>query len=150
MQWWIWVVLGAGLFIADVALINTYYLIWFGIGALLVGLLAAVVPESALWLQVAVFGVSSLSSLLLWLFVMQPKFRAREMEKAKEEAPGQSGVVVRFNDGRGTLRLQGPVGGRDVWEFRAETEVRPGDRLVVDEVGNDGVLRASPMQAVTG
>ena len=65
------------------------------------------------------------------------------MEKAKDEAPGQSGVVVRFNNGRGTLRLQGPVGGRDIWEFYTEAEVRPGDRLVIESVGDDGIAQVS-------
>jgi len=150
MEWWIWIVLGAVLLIADIALINTYYLIWFGVGALLAGLLALVAPESAMWLQIAVFGVSSLSALLFWLFVMQPKIRAQEMEKAKDDVPGQSGVVVRFNNGRGTLRLQGPVGGRDVWEFYSEADVRPGDRLVIESVDEDGVARVTSPPVAAG
>ena len=86
MEWWIWIVLGAVLLIADIALINTYYLIWFGAGALLAGLLALVVPESALWLQIAVFGISSLASLLIWLFVFSAKISCAGNGKSKRRS----------------------------------------------------------------
>lgn len=144
LEWWHWIVLGAVLFIADIALINTYYLIWFGVGAVVVGALLAASPETATWVQIAVFGAFSLASLFGWLYWLQPKFRARDRLLAKDELPGQSGVVVRFSNGRGALRLQKPVGGRDVWDFSGDGDIRCGDRLVVESVGADGVMKVSP------
>ena len=52
--------------------------------------------------------------------------------------PGLAGVVVRFNNGAGLLRLQRPVGGRDIWDFRSAKECKPGDRVVIGEVDKNG------------
>mgnify|MGYP000075370897 CR=1 FL=1 len=45
-EWWHWIVLGLGLVVAELA-VPAFFIIWFGLGALLVGLVLLVVPLGA-------------------------------------------------------------------------------------------------------
>ena len=138
IEWWHWVVLGCALLAADALLINIYYLIWFGIGAVIVGLLLPVFPSAAFGLQLVLWGVLSSLLLVQWLFWLRPVFNRKRAAEARVLLPGLAGVVVRFNNGAGLLRLQRPVGGRDIWDFRSAKECKPGDRVVIGEVDKNG------------
>ncbi len=133
-------VLGAFLLVVDVVLINVYFLIWFGLSGLLVGLLLALVPELPQWLQITAFTAFGAGLLGIWLFLLKPRKRTQDIQKAQSDMPGQSAVVVRFSNGTGKMRLQRPIGGRDVWEFAFQGNVRPGDRLSVVSVSSEGVV----------
>ena len=137
--WWLWIVLGAGLLVADLLYINIYYLLWFGLGAIAVGLFSLAWPLVPFWQQLVLFGGLSAAMLALWLVFLRPRTLARRLLEAQNEMPGQAAIVVSFANGRGVLRLQRPVGGRDVWNFTAAA-ARPGDRVVVASVGADGVV----------
>ena len=130
--------LGCALLAADALLINIYYLIWFGIGAVIVGLLLPVFPSAAFGLQLVLWGVLSSLLLVQWLFWLRPVFNRKRAAEAQVLLPGLAGVVVRFNNGAGLLRLQRPVGGRDIWDFRSAKECKPGDRVVIGEVDKNG------------
>ena len=45
-EWWHWIVLGIALVIAELA-VPAFFIIWFGLGALLVGLAMLAVPLGA-------------------------------------------------------------------------------------------------------
>lgn len=47
LQWWIWLVLGFGLILLELVL-PTFFIIWFGIGAIAVGIIAGLVPGLSL------------------------------------------------------------------------------------------------------
>ena len=47
IEWWHWVVLGMCLSIAELA-IPAFFIIWFGIGAIIIGLLLLVAPDLGL------------------------------------------------------------------------------------------------------
>ncbi|WP_119165781.1 NfeD family protein [Algihabitans albus] len=67
--WWHWVALGVILIGAELALPGLV-LLWFGIGALLVGVLLTLAPELALSWQIAIFAATSVLATLLsrlWL-----------------------------------------------------------------------------------
>ena len=141
MEWWYWAALGLGLLALDVLLLNSYYLLWFGAGALGAAMLAAGFPQTPLWAQIAVFAALSLILLALWTAVLRPRRSAEAMRKARGELPGQAGVVVSYNERekRGKLRLQKPIAGRDVWDFHSESPCRLGDRVMIDDVAENGV-----------
>ena len=141
LVWWHWVVFGAGLLVADLVFINIYYLLWFGLGAIGVGLFLLGWPMTPFWQQIVFFGGLSAAMLGLWLVFLRPRALASRLREAQNEMPGQAGIVVSFSHGRGVLRMQRPIGGRDVWDFAAAA-ARPGDRVVVASVGADGVARA--------
>jgi len=139
MLWWHWVALGALLLVVDVALVNTYFLLWFGFGGLIIGIAVWALPEMPLWAQLLAWGVVSGGFIALWLFLLKPLRSGRNLEQAREQMPGLSGTVVRIADGHGTLRLQRPVGGTDSWKFRSKEDLRQGDAVHVTGLGEDGV-----------
>ena len=142
VEWWHWAALGFSLLVLDLLLLNVFYLLWFGAGALGVAAALAYSPETPLWGQIVLFALSSALLLALWIVVLRPRTSAKVLQTAREELPGMSGVVVKFNpqDKRGTIRLQRPVGGRDVWDFAAES-ADVGDRATIEGVDEKGVVK---------
>ena len=50
MQWWIWLVFGVALILLELVL-PTFFILWFGIGAVLVSLVALLAPSLQLDMQ---------------------------------------------------------------------------------------------------
>lgn len=65
MAWWLWVFLGLSLLILEVHTFGGFYLMFFGIGGLLVGLLTAFGLEAP-WLQWLLFTVLSVATLVFF------------------------------------------------------------------------------------
>ncbi len=63
--YWHWIVLGLLLVILEM-LLPGFVLIWFGVGALLVGSLLYVIPEMSWQWQLLVFSIFSLTSVFAW------------------------------------------------------------------------------------
>jgi membrane protein implicated in regulation of membrane protease activity len=70
--WWHWLVLGLLLVLAELATAGGFYVIFFGVAALVVGVLSGFDVAGPLWVQLLLFSALSLASLLL--------FRARLLE----------------------------------------------------------------------
>jgi inner membrane protein len=66
MEWWIWILLGLLLLLAELLTPGGFYIIFFGIGAVVVGVLAGLNAAGPLWFQFILFSI--LSVLTLWLF----------------------------------------------------------------------------------
>ena len=147
LEWWHWAVLGFSLLVLDVLLLNLYYLLWFGAGAVGVSLALAAFPSMPAWAQIVLFALLSAFLLALWLLVLRPRNSKNAMRNAKKELPGLSGIVVHFNSNekRGELRLQRPAGGKDVWEFAADNAT-PGERATIKTVRADGVATLASSQ----
>jgi hypothetical protein len=64
--WWHWLVLGLLLVVAELAAAGGFYIIFFGIGAIVVGLLASTGAAGPVWSQMMLFTALSITS--LWLF----------------------------------------------------------------------------------
>jgi membrane protein implicated in regulation of membrane protease activity len=58
MQWWIWLLFGIGLILLELVL-PTFFILWFGIGAVLVALCALAAPSLQLDMQVLLWVVLS-------------------------------------------------------------------------------------------
>jgi membrane protein implicated in regulation of membrane protease activity len=67
-EWWHWIVLGIALVIAELA-VPAFFVIWFGLGALLVGLALALVPALGMTAQLALWILASLAMVILWFRV---------------------------------------------------------------------------------
>ena len=148
-EWWHWAVLGGALLVLDVLALNVYYPLWFGIAAILTAAVLAVFPELPMWMQILMFCVLSALLLGLWLLFLRPHRWRKNREAAHRELPGQAGVVVHFNPTQhsGTLRLQKPVGGRDVWDFATAADLRAGDRVVIKQLGDNDMVELMPTQS---
>jgi membrane protein implicated in regulation of membrane protease activity len=77
--WWHWLILGLLLVVAEIAGSGSFYLIFFGIGALVVGALAALGFAGPVWLQILLFSLLSITSLAL--------FRGRLLRMFQKEPP---------------------------------------------------------------
>jgi len=66
MEWWIWLLLGLLLLFAELVTPGGFYIIFFGIGAIVVGILARFQAAGATWFQFILFSIVSVLS--LWLF----------------------------------------------------------------------------------
>lgn len=66
MEWWIWILIGLVLVLAEVVTPGGFYFIFFGAGAVSVGILAGLQLAGPVWLQFILFSVLSIGA--LWLF----------------------------------------------------------------------------------
>lgn len=66
MVWWYWMVLGLGLLAAEMTTPGGFYILFFGLSALLVGTLAGLEIVNMAWLQWLLFSVIAIGSLLLF------------------------------------------------------------------------------------
>src|SRR6476660_276459 len=66
MVWWYWMVLGLALLGAEMTTPGGFYILFFGLSALLVGTLAGLEVVSIDWLQWLLFSVIAIGSLLVF------------------------------------------------------------------------------------
>src|SRR5687767_10081340 len=108
LLWWYWVALGLVLVVLELAAPGGFYFIFFGIGALVVGLLSAFDTAGPAWAQILLFSLLSLLSLVL--------FRSRMLGKLQgdKRASDMDTLVGEF----GTLAEELPPGGLGKVELR--------------------------------
>jgi inner membrane protein len=78
MLWWIWMLLGVALLLHELTSTGAFVSLFFGAGAIIVGLLAAFHAAGPFWMQVLLFTVSSVVSLLILRRKLIAKFRRPE------------------------------------------------------------------------
>lgn len=131
IEWWAWIVGGIVLVLAELV-IPSFFIVWFGLGALLVGLLALAF-ELSLTAQLATWTVTSLAMVVLWFRVFKQSFHKTRIGTADGEVIGEVGLLVGavapFVQGK--VRFQRPVLGSDEWVCRADTEIAAGERVRV-------------------
>jgi inner membrane protein len=66
MDWWIWILVGLLICVAELMTPGGFYILFFGIGAVIVGILAGFQIAGPGWFQFILF--SAISVLCLWLF----------------------------------------------------------------------------------
>ena len=132
LEWWAWIVGGIALIVAELA-IPSFFVIWFGLGALLVGLLMLAVPDLSLTAQLATWTVASLAMVVLWFRVFKPSFQKTRIGTSAGEAIGEIGLLVAavapFE--RGKVRFQRPVLGSEEWVCVADSPIAAGERVKV-------------------
>lgn len=135
LMWWHWVALGLGL-IALEMFVSTFFLLWFGLGALITGLAAVLLPLS-LTGQMLLWTLASAAMVAVWLKYFKAPDRTHSGQ-AKEGVLGITGLVTRpvTDTGEGEILFQRPVLGADRWPVVADTPIAAGERArVVDVLG---------------
>jgi membrane protein implicated in regulation of membrane protease activity len=131
-EWWTWVVGGIALILAELA-IPFFFIVWFGLGAILVGLLMMALPHLSLTAQLAVWTLASLAMVVLWFRVFKRSFHKTRVGTADGEVIGEIGVLVSavapFE--RGKVRFQRPLLGSEEWVCLADTAIAAGERVRV-------------------
>jgi membrane protein implicated in regulation of membrane protease activity len=78
MQWWHWAVLGLALGLLELATPGGFFILFFGIGALLVSVLAMLGIAGPLWLQWTLFPVLSVIPLFFFRGPLLRRMRASQ------------------------------------------------------------------------
>jgi inner membrane protein len=133
LLWWYWIALGLLLVVLELAAPGGFYFIFFGIGALTVGLLSAFDAAGPAWAQILLFSLLSLLSLVL--------FRARILGKLQGNK--RAGDMDTLVGEVGTLSEELPAGGVGKVELRgtawsakntSHATLKRGERCVVVRV----------------
>jgi membrane protein implicated in regulation of membrane protease activity len=131
-EWWTWVVGGIALILAELAT-PSFFIVWFGLGAILVGLLMLALPDLSLTAQLAVWTVASLAMVVLWFRVFKRSFYRTRIGTADGGVIGEIGVLVSavapFE--RGKVRFQRPLLGSEEWVCLADAAIAAGERVRV-------------------
>ena len=131
-EWWTWVVGGIALILAELA-IPSFFIVWFGLGAILVGLLMLALPHLSLTAQLAVWTLASLAMVVLWFRVFKRSFYRTRIGTADGGVIGEIGVLVcavaPFE--RGKVRFQRPLLGSEEWVCLADAAIAAGERVRV-------------------
>jgi len=88
MPWWAWMLFGAALLAAEMALPGSFFVLFFGVGALVVGVLAGLGLTGEAWLEWLLFSVVSVVSLLAFRSRLLARF-----EKSRASTVGSEGLV---------------------------------------------------------
>ncbi len=130
LAWWHWVAFGLALLVGDLLLVNSYYLVWLGLGAAAVGVLMLPFPGIGLVVQMVLWGVISIAMIVAWI-----KLRGRFAKLRRPESMiGVRGVVLDWAGGKGSVKFQRPYGGRDIWQASSDHELSRGDSAQVTAV----------------
>ena len=133
-EWWHWLVAGLALILSELV-VPTFVLIWFGLGAILVALVVALV-SIGLTAQLVVWLLASMAMTVLWFQVFRSDHHKTRIGTADSTVIGEVGVlakqVVPF--GKGEVRFQKPVLGTDCWPCIADEAIEIGERVRVVNV----------------
>ena len=141
---WHWFVLGVLLILSEL-LLPAFAALWFGIGAILVGILYWMFPMMGLTTQILTWIALSVLCTLAWFKFIKPlSIDKTKAGPSREATIGQIGMVIQTNLENEQIRVRFPmpVLGSDEWECRTLDQVQVGDRVrVVDILGNDLVVQ---------
>ena len=142
MLYWHWLVLGMALMIAEMFLAS-FFVFWFGLGALLVGASLWIAPDLSLGIQLLLWTAASGLMTLLWFRYLRPLMKDRtQAGNARAAVIGEAGRVLRAPHGgqRGKVRFTTPLLGDDEWEFICDDPVTIGDRVYVKDFSGNTLI----------
>lgn len=133
MIWWIWILLGLGLLAAELLTPGGFFILFFGVGALAVGVLTAVWPAAPEWVQWLSFPAISILSLLAFRKPLKERFLSLPGSKQVDTMAGETAVAADdiAPNGTGKVELRGAS-----WSARnlSDRAIRGGERCRVEKV----------------
>ena len=143
-EYWQWIVFGIALMLSEI-FIGSFFIIWFGAAAIVVGLLLLPLPNMSGTAQLILWAISSASFALAWFKLIKPlNIDKTKAGLSKEALLGEVGQVLQVPSGdkRGKVRFPAPVLGSDEWLIISHEAVSIGDRVsVVDLSGNALIVK---------
>jgi membrane protein implicated in regulation of membrane protease activity len=94
MAWWIWILAGLGLLGIEALTPGGFFILFFGVGALIVGILASSGIAGPVWLQWLLFSILSVGSLVLFRRPLLAWVRQREPAAAVDALEGETAIAV--------------------------------------------------------
>ena len=141
LLYWHWLVFGM-LLVAGEIFIPSFTILWFGLGALVVGLLMLVL-ELNFPAQILIWTVSSMLCTVLWFKYFKPRMIDKTNAGiSRDAAIGEAGQVIKVptEHSRGQMRFTTPVLGNDEWDFICDSEVALGDRVHIKEISGNTLI----------
>ena len=142
MAYWLWIAAGAALMIVEVFL-GSFFVFWFGLAAVLVGLLALLIPGIPVAAQLTLWALLSGLLGIAWFKYIKPLSKDRTKAGLSREALiGQVGHVLRPPSGesRGAIRFPAPILGSDEWQILSQDPLAIGDRAHVTELSGNALI----------
>lgn len=129
--YWHWVVLGIGLILLELV-IPSFTALWFGLGAIAVGLMLVFDPEFSLTVQIASWAIISAGLTTLWFKYLKPSNK-KTHDITQNDVEGEMGLVIvkPTSHRNGKVRFSIPLLGMDEWDFKTEDEVDIGDQIQI-------------------
>ena len=140
--YWHWIVFGVALMLSEIAL-TTFFILWFGVAAIVVGVLLFFVPAISVSGQIFLWTVLSSVLAFAWFKYLKPLSIDRTKAGLSREAiVGEVGqvIVAPAGERRGRMRFSVPVLGADEWTIIAKEPVVDGDRVRVVDVSGNALL----------
>ncbi|HLN87182.1 MAG TPA: NfeD family protein [Candidatus Limnocylindrales bacterium] len=132
MEWWIWLLLGLLLLLAELVTPGGFYIIFFGVGAIIVGILTGFQAAGPTWFQFILFSIVSLLSLWLFREKLLQLTRARSSETV-DNLVGETAVLLEdiLANGMGKAEMRGTA-----WNTRnvGDKPLARGQRCRVERV----------------
>lgn len=142
IAYWHWLIFGLCLALAEIMLLS-FVALWFGLAAIIVGLLLLIHPFS-FTLQLLIWVILSMIIVFSWFKWVSPHLKNKTFSgMSRESMIGQIGSVIEYNSvhtGRGTLRFPAPILGNDEWQFICTDVVNIGDRVMVREFSGNALI----------
>ena len=148
---WHWFILGVLLMILELIL-PMFAALWFGLAAMVVGVVMLLFPSLSLTVQIWLWIILSIACTVLWFKLIKPL----SIDKTKAGLPreatiGQVGIVIQIGllHDQVRVRFTLPVLGADEWNCRSLSDVQVGDRVIVTDIsGNDLVVKAHQSSSI--
>jgi membrane protein implicated in regulation of membrane protease activity len=142
MEYWHWIVFGVLLMLSEIVL-TSFFVLWFGVAAVLVGIVLLLFPELALSAQILIWTLLSSLLALAWFKYLKPLSVDRTKAGLSREAiVGEVGQVISVpnEDRRGRMRFPAPVVGNDEWQIISTESLAEGDRVRVKDVSGNSLI----------
>ena len=135
LSWYHWAILGVALVLSELV-VPAFVLVWFGLGALVVAGLVALLPDVDFIVQLLVWIVASVALVFLWFKVFKPHQHKTLDGRSSAQAIGEVGLLVSDIEPftKAKVRFQTPLIGSDVWECIADEKIKAGSRVKVVSV----------------
>ncbi len=150
--YWHWLAFGM-LLIALELFVPSFTIFWFGLGAMLVGVLLLLGPEPGFAVQLLIWAVASALFTLAWFRWIKPLSQDRtKAGMGREALLGETGLVLKApGEGRrGELRFPAPILGDDTWQFLCNEDLQVGDKVVVKDLSGNTLIVSKFVGASAG
>ena len=142
IAYWHWLIFGLCLALAEIMLLS-FVTLWFGLAAIIVGLLLLIYPFS-FTMQLLIWIILSIIIVFSWFKWVSPHLKNKTFSgMSRESMIGQIGTVIEYNsvhEGRGTMRFPAPILGNDEWQFICTDNIDLGDRVMVREFSGNTLI----------
>lgn len=140
--YWHWIAFGMLLIIAEL-FIPSFTIFWFGLGAILVGLILLIAPNLSVNWQLFLWAISSIGFTFLWFRFLRPRMVDKtKAGLSREAALGETGQVTKapIEGERGVVRFSTPLLGSDEWPIICDQDIVAGDRVIVKDVSGNTLI----------